>query len=54
MYNRDMKNNLTIITVISRSNTQYDLVAIQDVFTGKVHWQGSRHAANKMFKLLQK
>ncbi len=49
-----MKNNLKIITVVQRQHFLNDLVVIQDVFTGKVHWKGNRHAANKMLLVLQK
>jgi hypothetical protein len=48
---KQIQSNLLIVTLsTSKHNAAYDLVAIQNVFTGKIHWQGSRHQANKMMK----
>ena len=60
MYNRENNNErknkmkLTIKTTRKANNPNNDQVWIQDVFTGKILWAGSRFRVKKMLKLLQK
>jgi len=52
---KQIQSSLLVVTLsTAKYNAAYDLVAIQNVFTGKIHWQGSRHQAVKMMKYFVK